>query len=53
MLGQFIRQNLLLTAGMGVDARSEANTTEFRLNRSCSTEALDTFGKLKNMGTTQ
>lgn len=53
MLGQFIRQNLLLTAGMGVDACSEANTTEFRISRSCSMEAFDTFGKLKNVGTTQ
>lgn len=33
---------------MGVDARSEVNTMELRISRSCSMEAFDTFGKLKN-----
>lgn len=50
MLGQFIRGNLLLTAGMEVHACSEANTMEFRISRSCLMKAFDTFGKLKNVG---
>lgn len=53
MLGQFIRGNLLLTAGMRVVGCSEANTTEFRISRSCPMVAFDTFVKLKIVGTTQ